>query len=218
MINLKENDIILFQGDSITDGNRGRTPDPNHILGHGYQYILAGEMLYCNPGKNIEIINRGISGNKIHDLSQRWQKDCIDLKPSILSVLIGINDILFNHNDKSGASPEEFQNEYINLIKRIKQSVPECSVVIMEPFYGKATDENTDKFFRSQIPFYREAARKVAKSESCLFVPLQDVFDEFAKSKDIYDVIWDGIHPTTLGHYMIAQRWKQIVFTELNKR
>lgn len=32
---------FLFQGDSITDGNRGRSADPNHILGHGYVFIIA---------------------------------------------------------------------------------------------------------------------------------------------------------------------------------
>ena len=64
MFNLKENDIILFQGDSITDGNRGRSKDPNHIHGHGYQYILASEMYADNFNKNIDVINRGISGNR----------------------------------------------------------------------------------------------------------------------------------------------------------
>ena len=39
---------IVFQGDSITDGNRGRNSDPNHIHGHGYQYILASEILADN--------------------------------------------------------------------------------------------------------------------------------------------------------------------------
>ena len=70
MFKLKENDVILFQGDSITDGNRGRSNDPNHIHGHGYQYILASEMYIDNLDKNIEVINRGISGNRISDLQE----------------------------------------------------------------------------------------------------------------------------------------------------
>ena len=34
---------VLFQGDSITDGNRGRSPDPNHVLGHGYVFLVAAK-------------------------------------------------------------------------------------------------------------------------------------------------------------------------------
>jgi hypothetical protein len=54
---------ILFQGDSITDGNRGRSADPNHILGHGYVFIIAAKYgAYLAP-LNLEFMNRGNSGN-----------------------------------------------------------------------------------------------------------------------------------------------------------
>ena len=69
---------ILFQGDSITDGNRGRTEDPNHILGHGYVFIIAAEYGAAFPDLNLTFINRGISGNKVTDLEKRWQQDTID--------------------------------------------------------------------------------------------------------------------------------------------
>ena len=49
MIKLKENTTILFQGDSITDGNRGRNEDLNHIMGHGYQYIVGARLQGDNP-------------------------------------------------------------------------------------------------------------------------------------------------------------------------
>src|SRR3954453_13824130 len=83
---------ILFQGDSITDGNRGRSADPNHILGHGYAFIIAAKFGAAFAPLNLEFINRGVSGNTVLGLQKRWPADTIALKPDVLSVLIGIND------------------------------------------------------------------------------------------------------------------------------
>lgn len=35
---------ILFQGDSITDGGRSRNEDLNHVLGHGYAYLISSRL------------------------------------------------------------------------------------------------------------------------------------------------------------------------------
>ena len=83
---------ILFQGDSITDGNRGRSADPNHILGHGYVFIIAAKYGAAFPELKLDFLNRGVSGNTVLDLEKRWQKDTLDLKPDVLSILIGVND------------------------------------------------------------------------------------------------------------------------------
>src|SRR5436190_18411808 len=81
---------ILFQGDSITDGNRGRSADPNHILGHGYAFIIAAKYGAAYADRNLTFLNRGVSGNKVTDLAKRWQKDTLELKPDVLSILIGV--------------------------------------------------------------------------------------------------------------------------------
>src|SRR5882757_4922710 len=83
---------ILFQGDSITDGNRGRSADPNHILGHGYAFIIAAKYGATLADRNLTFLNRGISGNAVPDLKARWPKDSLDLNPDVLSILIGVND------------------------------------------------------------------------------------------------------------------------------
>ena len=82
----------MFQGDSITDGNRGRSADPNHILGHGYVFIIAAKYGAAFPEAKLDFMNRGVSGNTVLDLEKRWQKDALDLKPDLLSILIGVND------------------------------------------------------------------------------------------------------------------------------
>lgn len=218
MIKLKENDVILFQGDSITDGNRGRSSDPNHIHGHGYQYILAAELSADNLQKNVEFINKGISGNRISDLYGRWKEDCLNLKPTILSILVGINDMIFNWEHNSGSDAERYEKIYRLLLDEALEQNPETLIVIMEPFFGDKKEEDLDKFFKSGIGAYQERARKVAEDYNGVFVPLQDLFDSYRKETDIYNLLWDGVHPTTCGHELIARRWKDCVKERLENR
>ena len=66
MIKLGKQDVLLFQGDSITHGNRVESDwDMNHVLGHGYQFILAGKIGLDNYKTCPKIVNRGISGDTI---------------------------------------------------------------------------------------------------------------------------------------------------------
>ena len=212
MIQIKENDVILFQGDSITDGNRGRNSDPNHIHGHGYQYILASEILAENLGKNVTVYNRGISGNRIADLYARWIEDCLNLKPTILSILIGVNELIFQYDHNCGASPERFKKTYRTLIEEVLEKNPDTKIIIMEPFFGKHRDEAPGEYIKSNIGFYQKASKEIAEEFNLIFVPLQEVFDEASKNCDIFELLWDGVHPTTAGHQLIARQWKKRVF------
>lgn len=218
MIKLKENDIVLFQGDSITDGGRGRSSDLNHILGHGYQYILASEMYADNPGKNIEIINRGISGNRVSDLYGRWQEDCLNLNPTVLSILIGINDIGFKYINGSGSDPDRFEKIYCTLIDEVLEKNSDTFIVVMEPFFGASHDADIHAHYIPRIGAIAEKARKVAEKYNAVLVPLQDIFDKFASEHDIFEALWDGVHPTALGHQLIARRWKECVTKKINNR
>ena len=218
MLKLKENDVILFQGDSITDGNRGRNSDLNHVHGHGYQYIIAAELTADNIDKNVEFINRGISGNRIADLYGRWAEDCLNLKPTILSILIGINDIIFNWEHKSGSDPERYEKIYRYLLDEVKKQNPDALIVIMEPFFGEKKEEELNTFFKEHIGGYAAAAKKIAEEYGAVFVPLQDMVDSYKEKTDIYNILWDGIHPTTCGHELIARRWKECVKPALENR
>ena len=218
MMNLKENDVVLFQGDSITDGNRGRNSDLNHVHGHGYQYILASEMYADNLNKNINVFNRGTSGDRVADLFGRWREDCLNLKPTILSILIGINDIILEWDGGKGSDPERYEKIYRLLLDEVLEQNPDTFIVIMEPFFGEKKEPELNEFFKSLIGKYSEKTRKIAEDYNATFVPLQDMFDDYAKKTDIYKLLWDGVHPTTCGHQLIARRWKEVVEPELNKR
>ena len=136
--------VILFQGDSITDGNHGRTTDPNHIMGHGYAFSLASRLGADYAEKSLVFYNRGISGNKINDLANRWQTDTIDLKPDLLSILVGVNDtasVVFQREPIITA--EKYEEIYKSLLDMTLKRFPDVLLVLCEPFIlevGKVKD------------------------------------------------------------------------------
>ena len=127
-------DVILFQGDSITDAGREKNRElPNNIrsFGAGYAFISASEMLRNMADQNLVIYNRGISGNKVYQLAERWQKDCLDLKPNVLSILIGVNDYWHKRNGDYDGTPEIYENDFRELLKTYKGKITRCKTDYM---------------------------------------------------------------------------------------
>ena len=89
---------FLFQGDSITDAGRGDYESPR-ATGNGYPRLLEADLTFCL--KESEVLNCGISGNRVVDLLARWKKDCLNLKPDVLTILIGVNDVWHELGDRN---------------------------------------------------------------------------------------------------------------------
>jgi len=199
-----ENARILFQGDSITDGNRGRSADPNHILGHGYCFIIAAKYGSQYAERKLTFMNRGNSGNKVTDLAARWQKDTIDLKPDILSILIGIND--------SGHVPlDQYELVYDKLLNDARAANPNIRFVLCEPFYlpkdGHKDGDQRDQDVRKM----QAIVAKLAGKHHAALVKFQQVFDNACKRAPASYWIWDAVHPTYSGHQLMADEWIKVV-------
>ena len=213
----KDPHIFLFQGDSITDGNRGRNNDPNHIMGHGYAFSIASRVGARFPEKGLTFYNRGISGNTIQDLSLRWEKDSISLKPDVLSILIGVNDTDFAIRKNDADATNKFEEDYTALISQTKKQLPDCLLVLCEPFIAPVgrVKEQWNKW-HEEIAKKQEAIRRLSKEYNTVYVPLQNVFDDAGSRASPGYWIWDGIHPTVAGHELIAHQWLKQVSKELH--
>jgi lysophospholipase L1-like esterase len=210
---LKPGITLLFQGDSITDAGRSREgadkPNSQPALGNGYAWLAASQLLVDRPNDGIKIFNRGISGNKVPNLDERWQADCIDLQPNVLSILIGVNDIwrTFDRGEKGTA--EIYEEGYHSLVKKTKSALPETTLVICEPFVlrcGAVTDAWFPKF-----DGYRTAAKRVAEQAGAIFVPFQTMFDEASKIAPPERWAGDGVHPSADGAALMAHTWRRVV-------
>lgn len=196
---------VLFQGDSITDGNRGRGADPNHILGHGYCFIIAAKYGAEFPERKLDFMNRGISGNTVSNLQARWQKDTLDLKPDVLSILIGIND--------SGRKVplELYEQSYDKLLTETRAALPNVKFVLCEPFYlpkgGRVEGDGRDQDLKQR----QMIVARLAEKHHAALVRFQHVFDEACKRAPAEYWIWDSVHPTYSGHQLMADEWVKTV-------
>ena len=209
---LAEGSVILFQGDSITDARRNRKENAANNprgLGMGYPMMIAGGLMRDHPTSKLKIYNRGISGNKVPDLDARWQEDCIDLKPAIVSILIGVNDIWHKLNGRYDGTVQVYETGLRKLLARTAEALPQTRIVICEPFVLRCGAVN-DSWF-PEFDQRRAACKKVAQTLSLDFVPFQTMFDE--ATTDVPPNYWaaDGVHPTMAGHALMAQKWREIV-------
>ena len=209
-ISLKKNHNILFQGDSITDAGRDKknqVPNQQKAFGRGYAWMAASNLLVGQPELGLTIHNRGISGNKVHQLADRWERDCLELKPDILSILIGVNDIWHGLNGKYKGTVETYEKDFLALMERTHKALPNTKFVICEPFVLKCGAVN-DKWF-PEFDKYRASARKVADQNGAVFVPFQSMFDQAVKYAPPAHWAGDGVHPSPHGASLMAHFWLQ---------
>ena len=212
-ISLKEDAVVLFQGDSITDAGRNKdsgNANNSGALGHGYAFLAACELLYQHPGKNLSVYNKGISGNKVYQLAERWEEDCLSLKPDVLSILIGVNDYWHKHNGNYDGTVKVYSDDYRALLDRTLQQLPDVQLVIGEPFAVKNVKAVDDSWY-PEFDGYRVAAREIAEEYKAAFIPYQSVFDKAEKSAPGSYWTPDGVHPSLAGANLMAHAWMKAV-------
>jgi lysophospholipase L1-like esterase len=204
---------ILFLGDSITDMKWGRNQrDRNHYLGHSYVYLIASRLGVDMPEAGLEFFNRGVSGNKVADLKLRWQRDAIDMKPDLLSILIGVNDV--SRGGGKDVPLDRWETDYRFLLDRSRQASPDLRLVLLDPFVlrsGRLSDEQPWIRWRDQIDRLRAIVARLASDYAAVHIKTQDIFNAATATARPQHWIWDGVHPLPQGHELIARNWLQQV-------
>ncbi len=213
---------ILFQGDSITDGNRFKDPelrwDLNHQIGHSYAFIVAGKLGFENLGK-YTFVNRGVSGDCVHTIAKRWQKDTIEENPDVLSILLGIN----GNGNRDGKYEEgaenhlvKFEREYKELLTSARQANPNLKLIIIEPF-ALPVGELKAHYDEFMAIFVKKQAivKKIAEEFNAEFIPVQKRLEGLVEKvkEQGYEGdcnaywLWDGVHATEPMHAFMAGLW-----------
>lgn len=188
---------IVFLGDSITDCDRDRS-DPTS-LGNGFVKVLADKLRPIYPDTDIELINKGVSGSRVHDLLARVEEDAISLKPDAAVIMIGINDTWHRFTEGTELDLQQFKSDLQQLIKKLRDAG--IVVIFLEPFLLPAPDK-----FRMRKLFEKELA---VINEVCIgncdeFVAFDEMFNGVSASIPYTEYSLDGIHPTHRGSRLIA--------------
>ncbi|MGE9296054.1 MAG: SGNH/GDSL hydrolase family protein [Puniceicoccales bacterium] len=193
----------LFIGDSITDYQRRSDPQ-----GWGYGYVRMIRQWLSGRGVAPEVLNRGISGDTMRGMAARWHDDVIDLKPDLVSVKVGVNDVGYHFNPDRAADAvglDEFRRRYEQCLMQVKETLPECRIVVCEPcgiFPPRAPE--ISEMLEGYIMVVRELAERFA---TCPAVPLHAAFVNAMAAKPDIDWTVDGVHPSPIGDALIAETW-----------
>jgi lysophospholipase L1-like esterase len=209
--------VFLFQGDSITDGNRGRSADPNHVLGHGYAFAVASRIGADFPAHDLAFYNRGISGNTVGDLHQRWEPDTLALRPDVLSILVGINDTdhAVNQPAQTNTLPD-FEHHYRAILAASKAQHPATLFVLGVPFaYPVGRCQANWAQWQADLLLRQAIVRQLAAEFEAVLVEYPAVLARATQRKPIDYWVWDGIHPTAFAHELLAREWLKQVSTRL---
>jgi lysophospholipase L1-like esterase len=209
---LNKQDTILFIGDSITDVERNR--EDSKDLGKGYPLLTAAYLLERYPELNLSFLNRGISGDEITDLSTRWKEDCLVLKPDIISILIGINDVWHNMDMKELSvqeSVDKFEFYYRILLETAKEQT-KAQIVLVEPFVLKNPEEL--EAWKIELEPRKQIIHKLADEYDADYIELDDKLNKFGNKWGNDYVTVDGVHPTPAGHAIISKSWLEQINQE----
>ncbi|HZC25916.1 MAG TPA: SGNH/GDSL hydrolase family protein [Actinopolymorphaceae bacterium] len=194
---------VLFIGDSITDAGRDRS-DPDH-LGGGYAALVAAYAQ--NPTADqlakVRFANRGISGNRVRDLRARWQTDCLDLAPDVVSIMIGINDTWRRYDSGDATSVDDFARDYDEILSRTRDNV--AALLLVEPFLLPVRPEQHG--WREDLDPKIAVVHTLAERYSATLVPLDTLLTQAAGDVGPAALAGDGVHPTPEGHALIARHW-----------
>ncbi len=204
---------ILFQGDSITDTLR-RSYDSANFIGSGYPCLVQADL--CLERTDIEVLNCGVSGNRVTDLLPRWKKDCIDVQPDILSILIGVNDAWKEVTQQEDTDGELFEETYRVLLRYTKRMLPKTRIILLGAYltHGTETDDKWDGLYK-ETAIRNAITHRLAAEFGTEFLDLQKLFDEACKKLPPEHWTQDGVHPTAAGHRLLANAWENKMQTAL---
>jgi len=194
---------LLFIGDSVTDA--GRHVDPERI-GFGYVRLIRDILAARQPATAPVVTNRGVSGFKITDLQAVWQDEVLALEPDIVSVYIGLNDVWHGlQPGVTGTDHATFVTGYRDILARTRQALPRTALVLCEPsVLWLPSCPAANELLQPYVATVHRLAEEFA---AVAVVALHGAFVRARAARP--DIAWtsDGVHPTSIGHMLIAETW-----------
>lgn len=204
---IKPNFLVLFQGDSITDAGRNRAEAED--LANGYAGKAAALFHQRHPDMGVRFLNRGVGGDRSCDMLARWKEDCINLKPDLVSIMIGVNDTWRRYDSNLPATAKEYADNLESALRQVKELG--ARILIISPYLLPAEDK---AHWRGEdFDEKRDACHALAKQYADAYLPMDAIFQQ--KLAENPDAVYsdDGVHPNDDGARVIAEQWVQLVET-----
>ncbi|AZM51359.1 GDSL family lipase [Streptomyces sp. WAC 01529] len=200
---LTAGDRLLFIGDSLTDAGRDRADRAS--LGDGYVSRIARALrAEAGAGPAPTVLNKGVNGHRVHDLESRWAADVIAERPTVVTVGIGINDT-WRRYDQGLVSPvAEFEASLDRVLAHTGRESA-ARLVVITPFLLPATPDQ-ERWYEDLNP-RTEAALRAARAHGAQVVRADLLMARAAVEIGARALAPDGVHPSALGHDLLAEAW-----------
>ena len=202
------NKKVVFLGDSIT---QNAVINSNEFK--GFITLMREEV-----DSNIDLIGKGIGGDKVSDLLTRYRDDVINLNPDKVFVYIGINDVWHKYDYGTGTDIDMYENGLRQIIYDMKDNGIEvilCTPTVIGENKGQFTlvnqfkDIETMEIMNDDLDEYSDVIRKLSLEFNTKLLDLRKIFMQYIsennpenKSKGILTT--DGVHLNNNGSKLIA--------------
>ncbi len=189
---------IVFFGDSITELGGGP---------HGYVTLLADALREKFGAKAPEVVNAGVSGNKVPDLQIRLERDVLSKNPTVVVIYIGINDVWhFALPGLKGTDKEDYESGLRDIIWRCHAAGARVILCTPSVIGEKVNGENPQD---KMLDEYTEISRKVARDTDTQLCDLRKFFVDYLKRhnpRDLREGILtvDGVHLDDEGNQFVS--------------
>ncbi|WP_026702458.1 SGNH/GDSL hydrolase family protein [Salibacterium aidingense] len=204
----KEKDRIILIGDSITE--KGRFEDPDQ-LGDGYVRLIHDYLVTQHPTLRLDIVNKGIGGNRVTDLAERWEQDALQESPDWISISIGINDVWrqLDRPDMEQVYPDMFETVYEDIISQTIQH-KKAHLILMEP---TIIDEDPASKGNQLLQPYVATIHRLAEQYNALVIPTHQAFLTFLNANTDIPLTTDGVHMNSRGDMLMASTWLEQLYS-----
>lgn len=203
---LQPHDRVLLTGDSITDWGRDRS-DPTS-LGHGYAGIVAALAGARRPDLDLTFLNRGVGGDTAAMLHARWEPDALALEPTVISVLVGVNDTWRRYDSGAATSTARYAYELSTMLASARERL-RARFVLVEPFLAPV--DEAQHAWREDLDPRIGVVRRLAAEHDAVLVPADGLFAAAVVRSTPAAWCYDGVHPTPAGHGLLAEAWLRAV-------
>jgi len=203
---LRAHDCILFIGDSVTDCGRSRADGSS--LGDGYVRDVARLLASRHPELGATVLNRGIGGDRAADLQVRWARDCLELEPTVVTVLIGINDTWRGFDLDDPTTTEAYEASLRDILTRARDGLSP-RLVLIEPFTLMLPPVTAQ--WRADLDPRIGVIHRLAREYGAVLVRADELFAGWALEHGAQALTADGVHATALGHDLLAGAWLDAV-------
>lgn len=194
---------VIFLGDSITEAassERGETGEYQGFITH----------IKNKVGDTIQLLNKGISGNRIPDLLKRYKEDVVNEQPDLVFIYIGINDVWHKYDFNNGTDIQLYDQGYRQIVtdlKKIKSRVVLCTPTLIGE--NVVFNDSIKAAMDAELDEYSEVVRNISKDLNVELLDLRTIFKNYVLNNNPNNLpkgilTYDGVHLNDQGNKLIS--------------